>query len=117
MRLLLDAQISGRVAEALRALGHDVLTAAEIGVGDAPDPVVWEAAIAQQRVLVTFNIRDFQPLYHHYWAAGTHHPGLVLISTTTLSNSEIGEMVRALGRVMSRNEDLTDQVIYLERES
>jgi hypothetical protein len=53
-------------AEALRRLGHDVLTTAESGrAGEAiPDADVLAFAVAEQRIVVTLNRRHFIRLHH-----------------------------------------------------
>ncbi len=53
MRFLLDQNISPKVAEPLRAAGHDVTVAREVGLSTATDEVVMAAARAEQRVLVS----------------------------------------------------------------
>jgi hypothetical protein len=52
--------------EALRCLGHDVLTTAESGrAGQAmPDADVLAFAMAEQRIVVTLNRRHFIRLHH-----------------------------------------------------
>ena len=52
--------------EALRRLGHDVLTTAESGrAGQAvPDADVLALAVAAQRIVVTLNRRHFIRLHH-----------------------------------------------------
>jgi predicted nuclease of predicted toxin-antitoxin system len=52
--------------EALRHLGHDVLTTAESGrAGQAiPDADVLAFAVAEQRIVVTLNRRHFIRLHH-----------------------------------------------------
>jgi hypothetical protein len=52
-------------AEALRRLGHDVLTTVESGrAGQAiPDPAVLAFAVAEHRIVVTLNRRHFIRLH------------------------------------------------------
>jgi hypothetical protein len=62
--------------EALRHLGHDVLTTAESGrAGQAiPDADVLAFAVAEQRIVVTLNRRHFIRLHHTTPA----HAGIVV---------------------------------------
>ena len=60
MRLLADENIPGHTIRALRAAGHDVLAAAETLPG-AADRALLERAVAEARVLLTFD-RDFGEL-------------------------------------------------------
>lgn len=62
--------------EALRGLGHDVLTTHESGSSGLaiPDEEVLSFAISQQRVLVTFNRQDFIRLHKQ----NSNHSGIVV---------------------------------------
>ena len=60
MRLLADENIPSHTIRALRAAGHDVFAAAEAQPG-AADRVLLERAVAEARVLLTFD-RDFGEL-------------------------------------------------------
>lgn len=55
MRLFLDQMFRVELAERLRAQGHDVVRAGEVGLSRADDADVLAQAIAQQRVLVTLD--------------------------------------------------------------
>ncbi|MGL4550530.1 MAG: DUF5615 family PIN-like protein [Gemmataceae bacterium] len=68
-RLLADENFPRPVAEALRALGHDVTTAQDEGLGGIPDPQVLAAASAAGWAVVTYD-RDFLRL--HRTTAGAH---------------------------------------------
>jgi predicted nuclease of predicted toxin-antitoxin system len=54
MRLLLDEHLSPRIAQALRAKGHDVICVLETDLGGKPDPTIWQRAITEERVVVTY---------------------------------------------------------------
>jgi hypothetical protein len=62
-RLYADEQFPRPVVEVLRQLGHDVLTVQETEQTGAADSDVLAFAIAQQRVVVTLNRRDFVALH------------------------------------------------------
>lgn len=53
MRLKLDENIPASGAARLAALGHDVHTVRDEGLGGRPDDDVWHAAQAEDRFLVT----------------------------------------------------------------
>lgn len=55
MRLYLDQMFHVRVADALRAEGHDVLRACETGQERADDEEILQKAIADNRVLITLD--------------------------------------------------------------
>jgi hypothetical protein len=70
-----------RTVEALRALGHDVLTTQEAGnAGQAiPDHEVLAFATRAGRAVLTLNRRDFIRLHKR----GTSHAGIVVCSEDT----------------------------------
>lgn len=74
MRFLADMGVSGSVATALRALGHDVAHAGEQGLGRAPDSVLLETARREQRVVLTFDL-DFGDLLA---ASGAWLPSVII---------------------------------------
>jgi hypothetical protein len=113
MKLLLDEHLSPRVAGALRAKGYDLTCALECGLGGAADRVVWERAIAEGRVVVSYNTRDFLPLFSALFQDGVHHPGLVVVSPATIAHHDFGGQLRALECLLARGEDLADQVVFL----
>jgi predicted nuclease of predicted toxin-antitoxin system len=53
VRLLVDANLSPRVAERLSAAGHDARHVADIGLVSASDVVILDAADVDGRVLVS----------------------------------------------------------------
>jgi predicted nuclease of predicted toxin-antitoxin system len=112
VRLLLDHHISRRVAEALRARGYDVITAEDIGAQEADDRPLWELAIDLGRVVVTYNVSDFAPIYQQLWNEARSHPGLILVHPRTIAQGDIGSQVRALERCLN-GPDLVDRMEYL----
>lgn len=55
MKLILDENLSRKHADRLRALGHDVVAIAEIGLAGSNDFTVRSYAIADDRVVVTLD--------------------------------------------------------------
>ena len=53
MRLLVDANLSSRVAELLRGDGHDAVHVRERGLQRAEDPEVAGVAVAEERALIS----------------------------------------------------------------
>ncbi len=95
VKLYLDHDISYRIAEQLRARGHDAIGAWEVGNVELPDQSQLEYAADQGRVLVTCNTQDFVPLYLEWWNAGRHHSGII-----TSEQLGFGEMLRRLLRFL-----------------
>lgn len=81
MKILLDAHISGRtVGRALTEHGHDVRALdSEAELEGLSDPDVLELAAAEGRILVTANIKDFEPLLREWAGESRVHAGVILV--------------------------------------
>ena len=95
MRLYLDEDLSPRIAEALRRLGIDSVSAHEVGAIGATDAEQLERAVAEQRCLVTRNRDDFILLTLERYAHQDAHFG-ILIVPHTLPADDFGRIARAL---------------------
>jgi predicted nuclease of predicted toxin-antitoxin system len=73
MQLYADEDFTFPVVEALRGLGHDVVTAQEDGRAAADDPDILARAHELQRSLLTHNHWDFQRLARK----GAAHSGII----------------------------------------
>lgn len=101
MKLLLDEQISGKVAERLGAQGHDVVaTAAQPGLRGLSDPDLFELAQGEERAVATYNRPDFEALVHEYAEVGRQHHGLILIHPIRIPSHEIATLVAALSGLL-----------------
>jgi len=58
MRFIADMGVSHRVAEHLRAVGHDVIHLRDLGLQRLPDDDIFARAAAERRVVLTFDL-DF----------------------------------------------------------
>ncbi|HEX6539651.1 MAG TPA: DUF5615 family PIN-like protein [Candidatus Dormibacteraeota bacterium] len=101
MRLLLDAQLSGRViGRHLRTAGHDVLALGDQrdyeGIDDA---AVLELASREGRVLITHNVKDFPDILREWAEAGHHHAGCMIIVGVALN--EFGELTRVIDAALA----------------
>ena len=64
LRLLIDEDSQAkRLVSLLRQGGHNVVTVNEAGLMGQSDPVVLNYASNNNRILLTFNCRDFQTLH------------------------------------------------------
>lgn len=92
MKLLLDANLSPRVARILKEAGHDAIHVADIGLLTATDPVILRAAAKAERVLLTAD-SDFGALL----ALGSlASPSVLLLrSADHLRPSEQAELIAA----------------------
>ena len=77
-RLYSNENFPLKVVQALRTLGHDVLTSFEAGNANQaiPDDEVLRYAFENQRILLTLNRRDFIKLHKQ----GQPHAGILVCS-------------------------------------
>ena len=85
MRLQLDADVHGGLAQALRKRGIDAVNAAETGRLEISDEEQLAKAAAAGRCLVTFNVKDFVLLHNVYSRTGREHFGVVVSKQISLS--------------------------------
>ena len=119
MRLLLDQHYSPRIATELRNSGHDVASVEEDPhLRDRGDREVWSHAIAEQRVLLTENVRHFAPLIRESAVAGESHFGVVFTSPRSMPRraGTFGlyvERLDAFLREHPADDALADQIAWL----
>jgi len=99
LKLLLDEMCSPLVSVELRARGHDAIAIKERDEWQAlSDPAVIALGRAEQRAVVTANLRDFRPLHAELVApGGDGHAGMVFVPTSfQLTRAATGKIVEAL---------------------
>jgi hypothetical protein len=104
LRLLLDEMYSPEIARRLQARGHDV----QAIQGDRPelkafeDERIVERMAAEQRAVVTNNVKDFMPIHGAWIAASRVHSGLVFSSDRSMPRSQntVGLWVATLERFL-----------------
>jgi Domain of unknown function (DUF5615) len=100
VKLLLDEQISGKVAVSLQ--GHDVLAVTdEPALRGLSDPDLFELAQGQERAVVTFNIPDFIALVHVFAQEGRSHRGLILVNQGRFPSNDFGRLAAALDALLA----------------
>lgn len=115
MKLLLDEQISGRVAERLRDRGHDVTAATDDpGLRGLGDPDLFEVAQQQGRALVTYNRVDFEPIIREFAQMDREHHGLVIVHPTRFPSREFARLAAAIEGVMKGPELGMGFLIWLQ---
>jgi len=92
-----DAMQQGLVI-ALRARRIDILTAAQAGMLNKSDDDHLERAVAERRVLYSFNIADYYSLHFSWLALGRMHTGIVLAPQQRYS---VGEQLRRLLAILN----------------
>jgi predicted nuclease of predicted toxin-antitoxin system len=90
MKIKLDENLPGELAEALASLRHDVHTVVQESLGGQDDPTIFMAAVREERILFTQDL-DFSDL--RKFKPGTH-AGIVLIRLREPSRRRLTERVR-----------------------
>lgn len=103
-RFLLDEQLSRRLAEAAVRAGLDVTAVRGSNLAGLDDRSILMAAAAQERILVTCNIRDFAPLMIDLIHSGLTPAGLVKISSKSSPPGDLKGILRALIKMADRIE-------------
>jgi hypothetical protein len=86
MKFYLDEDLSPRIAEALRKLGSDVISAHEVQMMGASDEEQLDFAAREERCLVTFNRNDFIMLTRLYLDSNRPHRGVIIVPHTFRGN-------------------------------
>ena len=116
MKLLLDEQISGKVAERLRDRGHDVAAATDDpSLRGLSDPDLFEATQQQGRALATYNRVDFEPIVRKCAAENREHHGLVLVHPTRFPSSEFARLTAAMEKLLEGPELGRSFLVWLQK--
>jgi len=115
---MLDAHISGpRLATALRERGHDVRAADEERDLDGwADEELLALAVAEGRVMVTFDVKDFPDIARRWAEAGRSHAGLAIV--VGIDHGEFGAILSALERLLEgrpAGAEWTDYTCFVSR--
>ena len=95
MRIKLDENLPTRLVSVLADLGHDVDTVPSERIAGKDDAVVWQAAQAGHRFLVTQDL-DFSDV--RKYTPGTHH-GLLLVRLPEPGRTSLFERIVALFQI------------------
>ncbi|HXA53738.1 MAG TPA: DUF5615 family PIN-like protein [Solirubrobacteraceae bacterium] len=108
MRLFLDAHISGpRIARVLREASHDVRAAdEERSLDGLTDEQLLVIAAKEERILVTFDVKDFPVITHRWAEAGRAHAGCAIV--VGLDHSEFGAILRTLAAQLAARPQQAD---------
>jgi len=101
VKLLLDEMISDQVAKRLADRGRDaVAVTAELELRSLDDHNLFSSAQSMGRVVVTYNVVDFQPIVSDWAADDREHHGVVFVSNTTIPQSDLARLTDALERFL-----------------
>lgn len=78
VRLQLDGDVHGALADALRKRGYDAINAAESHRLNLTDEEQLLQASADRRILVTFNVKHFVELHNEFARSGREHFGIIV---------------------------------------
>lgn len=106
------------IAVELRARGHDAVCVREVipALAGALDDEVLRNAAAQERTLVTENVRDYRPLETALLADGGHHHGIVYTTDRQFPRGDpqtVGRLVLALDALLTDPPLLFDRSMFL----
>jgi predicted nuclease of predicted toxin-antitoxin system len=119
VRLLLDEMLSPRIARELHARGFDVLAiAGDREHAGLPDPEVMSLARAEQRAVVTNNLRDYRPLHHEaVTPGGPGHYGMISMpGSYRRTRADEGRIISALQAILDQHpgdKDLANGELWL----
>lgn len=85
MKFLIDMPLSPDLAVWLNTRGHDAIHAANLGFDTAPDDVILEYAVKEDRIVITADL-DFPRLFS---LAELSSPGLILFRGGNFSEEEV----------------------------
>lgn len=90
----------------------------EVKMKGASDEKLPAFAARDKRVLVTYNIRDFQLLLIEWHRAARHHSGILFVSEKSIPQRAVGPLVRALAQVLETSlgaKELEDRGLFVVR--
>ena len=94
IRFLMDEDVYGACAPALRRAGIDALSTREAGRAGQSDESQLAWASNENRALFTFNVGHFADLHALWMAERRHHAGIIVSS-----QRPVGEVIRRLQRL------------------
>lgn len=108
-RLYANENFPRRAVEALRALGHDVLTTQESGnAGQGiPDEDVLTFATTQQRIVITFNRKHFIKLHQQ----NSHHAGVIVCTV----DADIQAFAARIDKALADNPQMAGLLVRVIR--
>jgi len=115
VKLLLDEQISGKVAERLRDRDLDVTAATDDpSLRGLSDPDLFEAAQQQGRALVTYNRVDFEPIIREHAQMSREHHGLVIVHPMRFPSREFARLTLAIEGLLAAADLGMSFVVWLQ---
>ncbi len=107
VKLLLDENISPAVVRALAADGVDAWHVRDRGLEGAADHELLDRAYAEDRILVTLNVGDFETLVRNREL----HAGVVLIERAGLRRDEQIALMKKVAAAIAEHGALINEVL------
>jgi len=110
IKLYLDEDVHEDIAMALRLRGYDIKTTREAGNKGLSDIEQLRYATKKDRVIISFNIADFNRLHSEFIKKGIEHSGIILSKQLP-----IRIIVKALLKLLSKigSERMKNNIIWL----
>ncbi len=108
--IYLDEDLDVVVADILKALGFEAVTARDAGRLRATDPEQLAYAASQQMVLLSHNRLDFEALHRQYLAESRDHWGII-IATRRSPQEIVANLLRFLNMLTA--DELQNQLLYI----
>jgi predicted nuclease of predicted toxin-antitoxin system len=86
MKFYLDENLSPTIAEIMKKIGADAISAHQVGMSGAADEEQLDLAAGQMRCLVTFNRDDFILISKMYLDSNRPHCGIIIVPYTFKGN-------------------------------
>ena len=107
MRLLLDEDLSPKIAEILRKKGIDAVSVHDIGRGGLSDKSHLEYAASEGRCFVTRNRNDYIILTRQFFSSNKSHKGVLVVSSSHRFDDFSG-IAKAIAKYAAHYNEPTD---------
>jgi predicted nuclease of predicted toxin-antitoxin system len=94
--LYTDADVTPKLARLLREREFDAVSAQELGNAELEDSEHLAYAASRGRTILTYNSKDYAPLFDQYWWTGREHYGIIVSEQLP-----IGELLRRVLRFLN----------------
>jgi predicted nuclease of predicted toxin-antitoxin system len=106
--LLLDEDIHKSAAGQLRLRGYDAIHVTEIGRAGLSDEEQLLFAHSANRILISFNVRDYVRLHQSFTLSKKTHSGIILSKQIS-----IGEFIKKLARELQTRDSFENLIYFL----
>jgi len=110
LKLYLDEDIQAELAPALRLRHYDVISTRDAGRQEATDRDQLEFAVSERRAILTYNVKDYVPLYIDYLQRSQTHYGIIVSPQLSFS-AAFHRIMNLLSNLTA--EDMMNRLEYL----